>query len=63
MAECMKCHAELTADEIGLYRKLFNRGATQYMCIVCCSEYLGVPAEMLKDKITYFKETGCTLFL
>lgn len=33
MDECMNCHVELTADEIGLYRKLFNRGAKQYMCI------------------------------
>lgn len=62
MAECMKCGSRLTADEIGLHRKLFNRGAKQFLCIRCCSAYFNVPVTMLEDKIASFKEAGCTLF-
>ncbi len=62
MDECIKCGRKLTYDEIGLHRKLFNRAAEKYMCIDCCSDYLEVPVSLLKDKISYFKEIGCTLF-
>ncbi len=62
MAECMKCGKTLTADEIALHRKLFNRGAKRFLCIRCCSEHFDVPVPLLEQKIKYFRETGCTLF-
>lgn len=60
--QCLKCKRELTPDEIGLHKKLVNRGASEYMCIDCLSRYLDVPVTMLYEKIEQFKKMGCTLF-
>ena len=59
---CIKCQKPLTKDEIGLHKKLFNRAATEYMCINCISSYIEVPTDILENKITEFKNAGCTLF-
>lgn len=61
-AQCLKCKRELTSDEIGLHKKLVNRGASEYMCIDCLSRYFDVPVTMLYEKIEQFKKMGCTLF-
>lgn len=64
MIECARCSKRLTGDEIGLYRKLFGRGAERgFICIDCCAEYLSVPREMLEKKIELWKSMGCTLFV
>lgn len=60
--QCRKCGRTLTRDEIGLYRKLFNRAADSFFCISCISEYLDISTELLEQKIQQFKEMGCTLF-
>lgn len=59
---CRKCGNMLTRDEIGLYRKLFNRGADSFLCISCSAEYFSVTTQLLEEKIRQFKEMGCTLF-
>ena len=62
MANCMQCKKELTADEIGLYKKLVNRGATQFLCITCLGKHFDVSEALLREKIEQFREMGCTLF-
>lgn len=62
MSECIKCGKKLTFDEIGLHKKMVNRGATEYMCITCISQHFKISEENLRDKIEYFRRTGCTLF-
>ena len=59
---CKKCGRKLSRDEIGLHKKLFNRAADSYYCISCSAEYFGVTANLLEEKISQFKEMGCTLF-
>lgn len=59
---CMCCGKELRRDEIALHRKLYNRAATRFLCISCSSQYLQVSEELLVEKMTEFKEMGCTLF-
>lgn len=60
---CMKCGRQLTYDEVALHRKLINRGSTEFMCITCLGEYLKADEDTLRERIRYFKETGCTLFM
>ncbi len=63
MEECRECGSGLTRDEIGLTKKLVNRGAERFLCLKCLSEHFGVSEEALKEKIVQFKEMGCTLFV
>lgn len=49
-------------DEMGLYRKMVNRGATEYLCIECLAAHYRTDVEALQERIEYFRETGCALF-
>ena len=62
MANCIKCGKPLERDEIGLHKKLINRGSTEFMCLKCISKEFDCPEELLLKKIQDFKNTGCTLF-
>lgn len=60
---CMECGAGLMPDEIALYRKLFSRGATEFMCLDCQASYLNVTREKLQEIIDMYHKTGsCSLF-
>ncbi len=63
MEVCMKCGAELSRDEIGLHKKLVNRGSTQFCCIRCLSEEFKVSEKELRELIERYRESGCTLFI
>lgn len=62
--ECQYCHAELSRDEIGLSKKLFETETKKgkYSCMQCMSEMLEVTTDDLKSKIEEFKRQGCKLF-
>jgi DNA-directed RNA polymerase subunit RPC12/RpoP len=62
MSDCIKCGRSLKGDEIGLFKKLVNRGAKEYMCINCLSEHFEVSVSDLEEKIEQYKKMGCTLF-
>ena len=62
MLKCICCGRELTHNEVGLTKKLINRGATQFLCIDCLARKFEVTREDLEKKIIEFKEMGCTLF-
>lgn len=59
---CTACGSALTDDEIALYKKMINRGATEYCCIRCLADHFSVSAESLYEKVDRFKADGCTLF-
>lgn len=59
---CIKCKTGLSSDEIALTRKLIHRNCTEYMCLECMAKHFNVSKEGLKEKIEYFKKTGCILF-
>jgi hypothetical protein len=59
---CISCGKSLMRDEIAIHKKLINRGADRFLCIHCLSEYFKVDERLIYEKITYFKEQGCTLF-
>lgn len=59
---CICCGAVLVKDDIGLTRKMINRGATEFYCIPCLASHFQLPENALRDKIREFKAMGCTLF-
>ena len=63
METCIQCGAPLTSDEVGLTKKLINRGATSFLCIHCLAKEFGVSKELLQEKIMQFRAMGCTLFV
>ena len=58
----MRCGRPLSRDEIGLHKKMINRGATTYMCLSCLAAYFDVGEQKLKDQIEVFRKSGCLLF-
>lgn len=62
MNNCKKCGKELSGNDIGLTKKLINRGSTEFLCINCIAEKFDCSKELLEEKIKQFKESGCTLF-
>jgi len=59
----MKCGAELHPNEIGLHKKLVNRGSTEFMCMKCLSEFFKISIPDCEKLIKNFKEDGCHLFI
>ncbi len=60
---CKQCGKSLSRDEIGLHKKMVNRGATEFFCLQCLAVYFNAPPDLLKEKIEQFRKDGCTLFL
>jgi hypothetical protein len=62
-AHCLRCGRTLSRDDAGAHKKFINRGASLFFCVPCLSGFLGIPEEKLREKIEYFRMSGCTLFL
>jgi len=62
MERCITCGAPLSRDEIGLTKKLVNRGSTEFFCLRCLSGRFRIPEDRLRDLIEQYRRTGCTLF-
>ena len=62
--ECQYCHAELSRDEVGLSKKLFEPETRKgkYSCVSCIAAMLEVTQDDLIAKIEEFKRQGCKLF-
>ena len=62
--KCAKCGKDdLTRDEIGLTRKLVNRGSEECYCLRCLAERFRVTERQLTELAQAFRDNGCTLFL
>ena len=63
MEQCSVCGAAVTRDEIGLTKKLINRGASEFLCRKCLAEKFDMTVEECDTLIVHFRDTGCHLFL
>jgi len=61
--KCIRCGAVLKPDDIGLHRKLVNRGAQEFLCMGCLALKFKVERAELERSIEQFKKQGCTLFV
>lgn len=59
---CRRCHCQISKDEIGITKKLINRGTEKYFCISCLAEAFEVEKRDIEEKIDFYKKMGCTLF-
>ena len=59
---CVGCGRRLTRDEIAVTKKLVNRGATSFLCVPCLARRFEVTEADIRERIAYFRSTGCTLF-
>ncbi len=59
---CFRCGRPLTGDDVGLYKKLFNRGATEFLCLSCTSAHYGISETRARELIDHFRRSGCALF-
>jgi len=58
----MQCGRDLTSDEIGLHKKMINRGSTEFMCLSCLAAFYHCEEELLIRKMEQFRAQGCMLF-
>ena len=59
---CGTCGRELRSVEIGLSKKLVNRGTQVCWCVDCLAKRFRQPPEKLLALADYFRRTGCSLF-
>ena len=62
MSVCINCGRELCPTDIGLTKKLINRGATHFMCKKCLADKFNVTETRLDEKVAEFRAAGCLLF-
>ena len=60
--KCKKCGRELTNDEIGIHKKMINRGDTEFFCLTCLAEETDSTEERHRERIEHFRRQGCLLF-
>ena len=59
---CKNCGRVLEKDEIAIYKRMVNRGATDFLCVACLAAHFNVSEDMIKEKIDHFRKMVCTLF-
>lgn len=59
---CYICNKKIDTIDIGAYRKLIDKCATQYLCCECLAKELGWDRAYLDKVILIYRERGCLLF-
>lgn len=60
--KCMCCGKKLKKDDVAATMKFYGRLVESFKCCGCIAKDLGVKTKELKNKLKFFKETGCNLF-
>jgi len=59
---CKECGIKLTSDDIGAYRKFWNRDSGEISCIPCLCAKLRCTEKYLRERVQFLKDNGCSLF-
>lgn len=59
---CLRCGGSVSRDAEGLYRKIVNRNAENFLCIDCLAAQLCIEPEALLALVERFRRAGCSLF-
>lgn len=62
MSSCTVCGKELNCYDIGFYKKMVNRGATEFACIECTCRRFEITEKQAWEMIRRFQKDGCALF-
>ena len=62
MSFCTVCGKELDGYDVGFYRKMVNRGASECACISCMCKKLAITEDQAWEMIRRFQKSGCALF-
>ena len=62
-ALCTGCGVRLSRDDIGLTKKLINRGATTFLCKRCLAGKFQMTIADCDNLIEHFRASGCHFFL
>lgn len=60
--KCMCCGKKLKKDDVAATMKFYGRLVESFKCCGCIAKDLGIKTKELKDKLKFFKESGCDLF-
>ena len=58
---CIKCGKQTDLLDRGMYRKIVNRGAEEFLCLCCLGEKFKIPEETLREKALSLQR-NCALF-
>lgn len=61
-SKCKQCGRILTKDEIGLHKKLYNRGATSYFALTAAANILRFPFHFFKRKLKNLRRWDARCF-
>lgn len=59
---CAACGAALVSDEIGLTKKLINRGTETFYCKGCLAKRFSMTVADCDELIAHFRAAGCHFF-
>lgn len=59
---CMCCGKKLKKDDVAATMKFYGRLVESFKCCGCIAKDLGIKTKEVKDKLKFFKESGCDLF-
>lgn len=60
--DCIRCGKPLSVYDVGFFKKLVNRGATECACISCTAKHFALTEDRAWEMIRRFQKNGCTLF-
>lgn len=63
MHVCKECGKLLEKDEVGIYYRLVNRAATEFLCIPHLALHFKCEEDDIHKRIIQLKNMGCTLFM